>query len=70
MTSSMLERVVRMIVAIGVMPVATTGRIQPFQLSSPETGSQPRLSENTTMSSRLIQKPGMAAPMSERNVAV
>ena len=61
-TSSMLERVRRSIDAAKYQPSATAGMITCRQSPAPEVGSQRSHTENTRISTRPSQKPGMDSP--------
>ena len=68
MTSSIEERVMRVIIAMGPMPTDRHGRIQLFQLASPVTGSQCRRTEKSRIIISATQKFGNAAMSTARSV--
>ncbi len=68
MTSSILERVIRVVMAIGMTPVATIGRIYPFQLPTPWMGNHFSLTEKNSIKMRHRKNAGMADRITDRMV--
>ena len=66
----MADRVVRVMVEMGIMETASEGNTQYSGPEKPEDGNHPRFSAKTSISIRPSQKEGMDAPTSERNVAI
>ena len=68
MTSSMLDRVIRVMPATGDMPTATTGMIQPKKLWSKEAGSHRSFRLNSSIMTSAEKKAGMEANTSDPKV--
>ena len=68
MTSSIFERVVRMMPAMQPVPLARIGRIMYLTPYQPEAGSSRHLSENWMMRISANQKPGMARKISAKTL--
>ena len=68
MTSSMLERVIRAILAAEWNPTVNAGRIQCFGEEKPEAGNHRSFRQNVSRSSRPSQKLDIALPIMQMNV--
>ena len=62
MTSSILDRVIRVIVAADPVPKVRAGNTMCFRLVKPEAGSHPSFTENSRMSINPCQKFGIETP--------